>query len=697
MLGWPLLALALTGWVRSRALSPHHTADPATRSFRLMHQVQLIIVACTVGSICSSIWKLSELSAALSAVLPVLDEPGLMGWRLGVAWLGLALPPLVIVLVPPLMAQAVSLRLGTSDLSWADVRQQALWAVAPSAGLTFAMVQMVGHARASQWTSFAAWGLAGFVWLVWANLKLQRLLGFTLHAVTHGDLRDRLFELAKQAGVPLQQLYVLPMKRVRTANAFAVQGGAVLVSDLLLDQLNRNEVDAVLAHEIAHLQHRHPQKLAFAFALPVTGINLGMTFSSGHWLGALAGGGLGALGMMAISRRFERTADREALRLGADGPALITALVKLSRLGSVPLRWERWFGWGLTHPSVEQRARQVAKILSLPPERAEAWLQDTPVDAEHYQVPEHSSGGVEGLFTTPFKQRTNLRNALITLFTSALVPAMLAALAAQWGGATRGYLWLAALVVTPLACAAIFNVTSVAPLYALRARLAQRLFGREAPPQAMLVGFSPHAEPRIYEGFTNWDLGFVWLEDGLLHYRGEATSFALSPELTESVESVRGAPGWIKTSAVRLRWRDASGVEHALRLTPLETRTLSGIPTLTRALELRLREWWTQRAAVPAAGSPEPVLPLTSEVTALVPRELVNSRFYLGMTMFAAIASTAACLVVRVPFLPWNGMGFSEVLITCCWTQIILMLPLARHRDEVPRSAGRPAWIRSQA
>src|SRR5258706_53892 len=96
-----------------------------------------------------------------------------------------------------------------------------------------------GFARA---TSFVAGNpragvvLAGAVFvsrigLLWLQL---RAMGIAPHAVTAGPLRDRIFGLAGQAGVRLQQLYVVPMARGRMANAFAVRGNLVVLTDYLL-------------------------------------------------------------------------------------------------------------------------------------------------------------------------------------------------------------------------------------------------------------------------------------------------------------------------------------------------------------------------------------------------------------------------------------------------------------------------------
>ena len=69
--------------------------------------------------------------------------------------------------------------------------------------------------------------------------RWAKRFGLEPHAVSHGALRDRLFALAAKAGTTLQQLYVMPTRRSRMANAFAVQGGVVMLTDWLLENLDR--------------------------------------------------------------------------------------------------------------------------------------------------------------------------------------------------------------------------------------------------------------------------------------------------------------------------------------------------------------------------------------------------------------------------------------------------------------------------
>src|SRR5215218_1601082 len=67
----------------------------------------------------------------------------------------------------------------------------------------------------------ALYVIVGYVGFILLSQNMGRLLGSRLHALTSGDLRDRLFDLAHRAGVKLQQVYVLPETSAQLSNAFA--------------------------------------------------------------------------------------------------------------------------------------------------------------------------------------------------------------------------------------------------------------------------------------------------------------------------------------------------------------------------------------------------------------------------------------------------------------------------------------------
>lgn len=62
--------------------------------------------------------------------------------------------------------------------------------------------------------------------------------------------------LTERAGVPMPKVYIIPD---RTPNAFATgrnpQNAAVAVTEGLLDLLDENEIEGVIAHELSHVRH----------------------------------------------------------------------------------------------------------------------------------------------------------------------------------------------------------------------------------------------------------------------------------------------------------------------------------------------------------------------------------------------------------------------------------------------------------
>ncbi|PIW28565.1 MAG: hypothetical protein COW30_07240 [Rhodospirillales bacterium CG15_BIG_FIL_POST_REV_8_21_14_020_66_15] len=119
-----------------------------------------------------------------------------------------------------------------------------------------------------------------------------------------GDLTRFLGRLLADGGMarPIR-LWVADLDLI---NAFALPGGhVVLTRGLIENARNGNEVAAVLAHEIGHLKHRHPTKVALEHAAvgSIVGLMVGDLFG-----GAVIAG----LGNALIASAYSRDAEREA-------------------------------------------------------------------------------------------------------------------------------------------------------------------------------------------------------------------------------------------------------------------------------------------------------------------------------------------------------------------------------------------------
>ncbi len=125
---------------------------------------------------------------------------------------------------------------------------------------------------------------------VWAQLRYVR--SETLDAVdaepatadSHLDLDRRVTRLAAQADVPTPECYVVDSE---TPNSFALGGAGrptLVVSTGLLATLDGDRLDAVLAHELAHLQHRDATVMTLASFLPaLTSDRHSLLDSLGPW------------------------------------------------------------------------------------------------------------------------------------------------------------------------------------------------------------------------------------------------------------------------------------------------------------------------------------------------------------------------------------------------------------------------------
>ena len=118
------------------------------------------------------------------------------------------------------------------------------------------------------------------------------------------------------------------------ANAFALPGGAIVITDALVERLQGADdtIVGVLAHELGHLRHRHG--LRAVVQLSLVGSAAGIAFGD---FSSLLAGAPALLGQMGYSRDAEREADAEAARvLKASGRSPAAMLVLFDRLRPQP-------------------------------------------------------------------------------------------------------------------------------------------------------------------------------------------------------------------------------------------------------------------------------------------------------------------------------------------------------------------------
>jgi heat shock protein HtpX len=163
-----------------------------------------------------------------------------------------------------------------------------------------------------------------------------------LHAIVEG--------LAQRAGLPKPRIYIIPN---RTPNAFATgrnpQHAAVAVTEGLVSILKRDELEGVLAHELAHIRNRDilissiAAVMAGAISYLATMAQWAMIFGGGRRDDNNSGGNVlgmvvmmivaplaAALIQMAISRSREFQADAGGAGICGRPRSLASALQKLA-------------------------------------------------------------------------------------------------------------------------------------------------------------------------------------------------------------------------------------------------------------------------------------------------------------------------------------------------------------------------------
>lgn len=215
---------------------------------------------------------------------------------------------------------------------------------------TFGVAGIIGGA-------LAAWAVAAATSYVPPHLIIRLRGGLPLHRWRAPGLFALVDHLALRAGIPTPRLYVVDNPE---ANAMAAGWrfgpGALAITEGALHLLEPDELEAVLAHEIAHLRNRDSSILRLSGSMAQVSV---WVLSVAAWL-ALGAAVLGiadvtrALVLVALalvipigfqmlqawlSRTRELAADDTAVDLTGRPRSLASALLKLKRQRRF---WELW-------------------------------------------------------------------------------------------------------------------------------------------------------------------------------------------------------------------------------------------------------------------------------------------------------------------------------------------------------------------
>jgi STE24 endopeptidase len=241
--------------------------------------------------------------------------------------------------------------------------------------------------RSPDWWWLSAGALFTLIIVGLTNLAPVLLLPlfYTVKPLDREALRARLLALAERAGARVLGAYEwgLSAKTKKANAALTGIGGTrrILVSDTMLAEYSDEEIEVVMAHELAHHVHGDIWKgILFESALMLAGFYLaaqtlaalsipfglrGAADPAGLPLLLLAAGGVSLVMMPvahAVSRGHERSADRFALDLTKNPGAFISAMRRLGAQNLAeenPTKLVQWLFY--SHPPITERIAAARK------------------------------------------------------------------------------------------------------------------------------------------------------------------------------------------------------------------------------------------------------------------------------------------------------------------------------------------------
>lgn len=719
--GFVLLPILMTLWMRRKALAAAKE-DAAAAWFGFFRTQNWLVVGSML------LWLTSGFGAR-QALQDWIAMQGISAWKAGAANVAVMMAPVLLVYFACIaLSYSVHAQLrGTQWTRWEFLLRQTV-----VVGARFIPL-MAGLAALELFNQQVELGIGLVVSSVVLLLVLLfarlRMVKDVPQPLTAGELRNKVFGLAARLGVRLSQIFVLPAGKGQVANAFAAKSGIVIFTDYLLAHLNKREVDAIAAHELAHLRYKHPTKRTIAFFaamfLPfyfkaVTSVLAGLFMLPFELLPSQKAGAQGMLSVWRglrtfeqfsqrdfvlvmigltvfyfISRHFESVADATAVHLTGDPEALITGLLRVSRLNFMPIQFGKMSEAWLTHPSMARRARRIAEAGGMAPERlqeilveynAESAQRDAPMPAvapdDRYTVPNASD---------PESARSMVKRRALTqarlwanFALSVLTPALVSFLVVHFH--FEGNEALAAYVAGIAIAAALVVLCGIwiaqAGYAGEKARVLARLerdpLHVVAGADDVFIGWAPTAYPRVFGGSYHLDSGFLILSRDRLQFVGDKTRFSLAPSEVEDIVLGAGAPSWWKSHRIYLRWKAGDARGGVFNLYPMEPGSMWRSEERVGALLARLQSWKENSQSYPETRPELQDLPSPAigEVTCMSPRVVGSFRVNLGFLIYLLPLAIVAGTVLRVE--TWY-LCLCVILL-----RLFLSAPFWRYRDKFP-------------
>jgi Zn-dependent protease with chaperone function len=245
-------------------------------------------------------------------------------------------------------------------------------------------------------------GMNNFGWviavmLIWSyEYRALVMWGIEAGPIDDAELLARLHAIVAKSRAQAPEILAIGTSKAHFPNAFASphpKHPRVLISRTLLRHLDGDEMAAIFAHEVAHLEQFTGKRARVAqwamFLFVIVGAlmaNFGAMFGQVVWVTAIV------IGYARRQRRYqvhEAQCDVRAVELCGDPEALIRALTKGNLLGRIPRRWDSSRERAYSHPSLARRIQAIRKTSGGAPEPVhDATIGALKFDADSVQWPD---------------------------------------------------------------------------------------------------------------------------------------------------------------------------------------------------------------------------------------------------------------------------------------------------------------------
>lgn len=209
-----------------------------------------------------------------------------------------------------------------------------------------------------------------------------------------------------EAAQPMTYKFRFHVVKSPTLNAFAVPGGHIyLYSGLLLKASRPAEIAGVMAHELAHVKHRHTAQMIGKGTLVNLATLAAIIISRGEPAVTAGAAGAGLAMQLSFTREFEQEADRYGLlymyQAGYDPRGLLDFFDMMMREQRFSI--SRIPPYLLTHPLSTDRMGQIENLIQL--HRLEVAQPREPADFHRFQALLQAEVGGATQVVPLFKQK----------------------------------------------------------------------------------------------------------------------------------------------------------------------------------------------------------------------------------------------------------------------------------------------------